>query len=93
MAHVTLLHVLSLMIKVWMKNHLISDNIYNVVKLHLPICLSRKMKNNGRFTSNHGWCTIRSISHMRVKVYDHCMLRSLIGQEGQDRPSSLRTRR
>ena len=35
----------------------------------------------------------RVTSHMRVKFHDHCILRSLIGQKGRDRPSSLHTRR
>ena len=35
----------------------------------------------------------RATSHAKLKARDHCILRSLIGRKGQDRPSSLHTRR
>ena len=36
---------------------------------------------------------LRAISLTRLKAYDHWILRSLIGQKGRDRPSSLHTGR
>ena len=36
---------------------------------------------------------VMTTSHTRLKAYDHCNLRALIGRKGGDRPSSLHTRR
>ena len=36
---------------------------------------------------------MRATSQTRLKARDHCILRSLIGRKGQDRPSSLQARR
>ena len=38
------------------------------------------------------WC-VRATLHTRLKAYDHCIPRSLIGRKGRDSSSSLHTRR
>ena len=42
------------MIQVWMKDHLVSDNIYNTIKSIVPKYIFQGLMNNVRFTFSVG---------------------------------------